>query len=135
MATNTIPPVRGLEVYGGYTGYKQKSDAASVAEPTFSNLSAEDTGRKVWCETIWANLSKQAIDHDLPRIQYFDTKTMLLSKEVNKKLWSQVNRLYKSLGPDRAVYATPKMLDGGEVKWYSFEGMSRGEEGTSDNRR
>jgi hypothetical protein len=90
MASNTIPPVRGLEVYGGYTGYKQKSDAASVAESTFSNLSPEDTGRKVWCETIWANLSKQAIDHDLPRIQYFDTKTMLLSKEVNKKLWSQV---------------------------------------------
>lgn len=90
MSSGTIPPVRGLEVYGGYTGYKQKSDGASIAESMFSTMSPEEIGRRVWCETIWANLSKQAIDHDLPRLQYFDTTTMLLSKEVNKKLWSQV---------------------------------------------
>lgn len=38
-------------------------------------------------------------------------------------------RLYKALGPEKAPYATPKMIEGGEVKWYSYEGESRGQEG------
>jgi hypothetical protein len=54
---------------------------------------------------------------------------MLLSKEVNAHLWKQLGKLYNILGPERAAFATPVMVEGGEVKWYSYLDGSRGEEG------
>jgi len=38
-------------------------------------------------------------------------------------------RLYDHLGAEQAPYATPLMIEGGEVKWYSYLGESKGEEG------
>ncbi|ETN42455.1 uncharacterized protein HMPREF1541_01611, partial [Cyphellophora europaea CBS 101466] len=84
--------------------------------------------RRMWTETQWVNLSKQARDLGLPKLPYFDPATMLLSKEVNVKLWKQLKNLYHVLGPDKAPYACPKMVEGGEVKWYSYMGESKGDE-------
>jgi hypothetical protein len=73
-----------------------KRDAASIiasasrasrAPPTtYKN----DDKRAVWCETVWTNLSMQAKKLELPTLPYFDPETMLLSKEVNVKLWKQL---------------------------------------------
>ncbi|KIX99494.1 uncharacterized protein Z520_05070 [Fonsecaea multimorphosa CBS 102226] len=88
-----------------------------------------DYRRKLWCETQWTNLSMQAKKtHNLPTLPYFDPETMLLSKEVNARLWGQLGRLWDYLGPDRAPYATPIMVEGGEVKWHSFLNGSQGDE-------
>jgi len=38
-------------------------------------------------------------------------------------------RLYSSLGPERAAYASPIMLVGGEVQWHSFLDGDKGETG------
>lgn len=38
-------------------------------------------------------------------------------------------KLYRVLGPEKAPYASPKMFEGGEVKWYSYLGESKGQEG------
>jgi hypothetical protein len=38
-------------------------------------------------------------------------------------------RLYHVLGPEKAHLATPIMVEGGEVKWYSYIGESKGQEG------
>src|SRR5690348_3511002 len=51
-----------------------------------------DAGKKVWCDTQWTNLSMQAKKLELPTLPYFDPDTMLLSKEINHKLWNQVVR-------------------------------------------
>lgn len=83
-------------------------------------------GRAVWCETQWTNLSFQAKKLGMPKLPYFDTKTMLLSKEVNYKMWKQLLKLYDFLGPEKAPLATPIMLEGGEVEWHSFLGEDRG---------
>jgi hypothetical protein len=56
---------------------------------------------------------------------------MLLSKEVNVRLWKQLGKLYNILGPERAPFATPVMVEGGEVKWRSYMDGSRGQEGES----
>jgi len=53
---------------------------------------------------------------------------MLLSKEVNEKLWLQLERLWDYLGPEKAPFATPVMAKGGEVKWHSFLDSDKGEE-------
>ncbi|KIW92652.1 uncharacterized protein Z519_06499 [Cladophialophora bantiana CBS 173.52] len=88
-----------------------------------------DYRKKLWCETQWTNLSMQAKKtHELPTLPYFDPETMLLSKEVNARLWGQLNRLWDYLGPERAPYATPIMAEGGEVKWHSFLNGSQGDE-------
>lgn len=73
-----------------------KKDAAAIiasasrhrAQPTqnYHNHPAKD----IWCETQWTNLSMQAKKLDLPELPYFDPATMLLSKEVNVKLWNQL---------------------------------------------
>ncbi|KIW29199.1 uncharacterized protein PV07_05027 [Cladophialophora immunda] len=88
-----------------------------------------DYRKKLWCETQWTNLSMQAKKtHDLPTLPYFDPETMLLSKEVNARLWGQLSRLWDYLGPERAPYATPIMIEGGEVRWHSFLSGSQGDE-------
>jgi hypothetical protein len=83
-------------------------------------------GRAVWCETQWTNLSFQAKKLGMPKLPYFDPKTMLLSKEVNYKMWKQLLKLYDFLGPEKAPLATPMMLEGGEVEWHSFLDEDRG---------
>jgi len=83
-------------------------------------------GRAVWCETQWTNLSYQAKKLGMPRLPYFDPKTMLLSKEVNYKMWRQLLKLYDYLGAEKAPLATPMMLEGGEVEWHSFLGEDKG---------
>ena len=56
-------------------------------EPSYSS----DPRKKLWCDTVWANLSLQAKQrHSLPTEPYFDPETMLLSREVNAKLWGQL---------------------------------------------
>lgn len=83
-------------------------------------------GRAVWCETQWTNLSLQAKKLGMPKLPYFDPKTMLLSKEVNYKMWKQLLKLYDFLGPEKAPLATPTMLEGGEVEWNSYLGEDQG---------
>jgi hypothetical protein len=68
-------------------------DNASIADTITSSTSgtaAEDLGRRIWTETQWVNLSRQARDLGLPKLPYFDESTMVLSKEVNRKLWRQL---------------------------------------------
>ncbi|EXJ91740.1 hypothetical protein A1O3_00290 [Capronia epimyces CBS 606.96] len=111
-------------------------DAASIIaaasrprKPTTHQTSVEADARKtLWCETQWTNLSMQAKRLDMPKLPYFEADTMLLSKDVNRKLWVQLTRLWESLGPDRAPYATPILLEGGEVKWHSFINGDKGNE-------
>jgi hypothetical protein len=38
-------------------------------------------------------------------------------------------KLYRVLGPEKAPYATPVMVEGGELKWFSYLGESKGQEG------
>ncbi|OAP64636.1 hypothetical protein AYL99_00608 [Fonsecaea erecta] len=107
---------------------------ASASRPSRAGHDQEEQNRhdyrkKLWCETQWTNLSLQAKKtHNLPTLPYFDPETMLLSKEVNARLWGQLSRLWDSLGPERAPYATPLMVEGGEVKWHSFMNGSQGDE-------
>lgn len=84
---------------------------------------------EIRCESQWTNLSCQARRLELPKEPYFDPKTMLLSKEVNMRLWKQLSKLYSLLGPGRAPFATPVMVEGGEVKWFSYMDDSKGQEG------
>lgn len=76
-----------------------KKDAASIianasrhTKPLGPQHSfADDTARKaIWCDTQWTNLSLQAKKLELPTLPYFDPDSMLLSKEVNAKLWGQL---------------------------------------------
>ncbi|EXJ60890.1 hypothetical protein A1O7_05043 [Cladophialophora yegresii CBS 114405] len=88
-----------------------------------------DPRKQLWCDTQWTTLSMQAKKtHNLPTLPYFDPDTMLLSKEVNEKLWRQLERLWDYLGPERAPFATPVMAEGGEVKWHSFMNGDKGDE-------
>jgi hypothetical protein len=57
----------------------------------FSEKSTQSSSAKsLWCNTQWANLSIQAKKLELPNLPYFDPKTGLLSKDVNRKLWLQI---------------------------------------------
>ncbi|KIV87138.1 hypothetical protein PV11_02706 [Exophiala sideris] len=114
---------------------REKKDAASIiasasrrtnkpAPTSFKN----DDKKLVWCETTWTNLSHQAKRLGLSTLPYFDPETMLLSKEVNHKLWLQMERLWDSLGPDKAPYASPLMVEGGQVNWHSFLPGDKGAE-------
>ena len=38
-------------------------------------------------------------------------------------------RLYKELGPAKAPYATPVMIEGGEIKWFDYCEENKGQEG------
>ncbi|KIW77107.1 hypothetical protein Z517_09553 [Fonsecaea pedrosoi CBS 271.37] len=69
-------------------------------------------------------------DPDAPNtVQSFSLgSTMLLSKQINHKLCSQLKRLWDYLGPDKAPFATPIMIEGGEVKWHSFLNRDKGDE-------
>ena len=69
-------------------GVSLKDDTTSILSSETS--SANDIAKKTWTETQWANLSLQAKNLGLPKLPYFDPETMLLSKEVNKKLWRQL---------------------------------------------
>jgi len=68
----------------------------------------------------------QAKNHGLPTLPYFDPKTGLLSRDVNHKLWAQIEKLYAHLGPEKAPFATPIMIEGGAVEWHSFLGEDKG---------
>jgi hypothetical protein len=134
-----------------------KKDAAAIIAsasraPKPPPISFQNDDKKaVWCETQWTSLSLQAKRLDLPSLPYFDPETMLLSKEINHKLWAQLvgeephsaffsffshhhlllltamqGRLWDYLGPDRAPYAAPVMVEGGEVKWHSFLNRDKG---------
>lgn len=94
MSFKPLPPMRGMS--GG--GYQLSPETASIAESTKSD-SSEDIARRIWCQTTWVNLSKQAIDLGLPKLPYFDPKTMILSKEVNSNLWSQLVNQHCSKPP------------------------------------
>lgn len=52
---------------------------------------AGDVRKQIWCDTQWTTLSIQAKRTlNLPTLPYFDPDTMLLSKDVNVKLWEQL---------------------------------------------
>lgn len=85
MSYKPLPSKRGLP--GG--AIKLAAETSSIADSTTSKQE-EDIGRRIWTETQWVNLTKQAIDLGLPKLPYFDPQTMLLSKEVNKNLWRQL---------------------------------------------
>jgi hypothetical protein len=79
------------------TSSAAKKDAASIiasaSRPNKISTPASfknDSHRVVWCETLWTNLSHQAKQLGLPAAPYFDPETMLLSKDVNRKLWIQL---------------------------------------------
>ena len=60
--------------------------------------------KQLWCVTQWSNLSLQAKNLGLPIEPYFDPETLLLSTEVNAKMWRQ---LVKSPGqPIPGVFST-----------------------------
>jgi len=99
-------------------------DTKSIVFPEKNAQSS--SAKALWCNTQWANLSIQAKKFDLPTLPYFDPQTGLLSKDVNHKLWSLIEKLYNHLGPDKAPFATPVMLEGGEVEWHSFLGEDKG---------
>jgi len=64
--------------------------AASRPVKTQQTSYKNDSGKSVWCETQWTNLSAQAKRLELPTQPYFDPETMLLSKEINHRLWDQL---------------------------------------------
>ncbi|KIV92334.1 hypothetical protein PV10_06786 [Exophiala mesophila] len=111
-----------------------KKDAAAIIASASRHRAPPPTSyhdhpaKDLWCEMQWTNLSMQAKILELPELPYFDQDTMLLSKEVNHKLWDQLQRLFDYLGPKKAVKATPVMADKGVVKWHSFLNDDRGEE-------
>ena len=128
----------------------------------------------MWCNTQWANLSMQAKQINLPLLPYFDTTTMLLSKEVNVRLWKQLVshvldvrrnalkaglspwaassipkepllfvhllneieqvKLFNALGPEKAIYATPVLVNGitPEISWHSYLEGDNGDAGMYD---
>lgn len=44
---------------------------------------------------------------------------------------STQENLYAHLGPEKAPYATPIMVEGGAVEWHSFLGQDKGRAGKS----
>ena len=81
-------------------GVTLKDDSSSILSSETSSAT-NDIAKKTWTETQWANLSLQAKNLGLPKLPYFDPETMLLSKEVNKKLWRQL------VGISRIKHETP----------------------------
>jgi hypothetical protein len=75
---------------------KSASDIiASASRPAKPSAPAQnyknDPRKQLWCDTVWTNLSIQAKNVvKLPTLPYFDPDTMLLSREVNAKLWGQL---------------------------------------------
>ncbi len=64
-----------------------RSTKPSAAPDNYRN----DPRKQLWCTTQWANLSMQAKKNcKLETLPYFDPETMLLSREVNEKLWGQL---------------------------------------------
>ena len=51
---------------------------------------ADHPAKQLWCDMQWTNLTMQAKNLGLPDLPYFEEDTMLLSKEVNIKLWNQL---------------------------------------------
>ena len=76
-----------------------KKDAAAIIAgasrhkaPAATSNHSTHPARQIWCDTQWTNLTMQAKTLGLPELPYFDPETMLLSKEVNVKLWNQLVR-------------------------------------------
>lgn len=88
MSFKPIPPIRG-----GMSINARDADVASITSnaTTASSKDLENNlAKKIWCETQWTTLSIQAKNLGLPKLPYFDPQTMLLSKEVNGRLWRQL---------------------------------------------
>lgn len=70
------------------SSFFDNDDATSIASTA---VKIKDPVKKAWCQTQWTNLSHQARRLGLAEqgdvTSYFDPKTMLLDKTVNKKLW------------------------------------------------
>lgn len=105
-----------------YDSLNPDSDTASVASTA---VKIKDPVKKAWCQSQWTNLSFQAERLGLPDV-YFDKNTMLLDKTTNKKLWLLLNRLYNLLGPEKAPFAHPVMLEGGSVEWHNYADECKG---------
>ncbi|KAK5938031.1 hypothetical protein PMZ80_009620 [Knufia obscura] len=97
-------------------------DAVSVASTA---VKIKNPVKKAWCQAQWTNLSYQAEKLALADV-YFDKETMLLDKLTNKKLWQLVNRLFNLLGPEKAPFAHPVMLEGGSVEWHNYSDGCKG---------
>ena len=89
MSLKPLPPLRGMSG-GGFRLNNDPPTTSRVSEDSTSTAKTEDIGRRMWTETQWVNLSRQARDLGLPKLPFFDPETMLLSKEVNDKLWKQL---------------------------------------------
>jgi len=98
-----------------------KHDAAAIIAnasrhktPPATSDHRNHPAKQMWCETQWSNLSMQAKKLELPELPYFDPETMLLSKEVNVKLWDQLVSGYYlvtiSLAPPRFPVFFPPFL-------------------------
>jgi hypothetical protein len=99
MSLKPLPPLRGMSGGGFRLNTESPSNSPGRASvESASTTKTEDIARKIWTETQWVNLSRQARDLGLPKLPFFDPDTMLLSKEVNVKLWKQLVRTIKG-GP------------------------------------
>ena len=137
MSFKPLPPVRSMSGAG-------ISDDSSSTKSTSTASTKKDPSKWMWCETQWTNLSLQAKNLGLSKLPYFDPETMILSKEVNARLWKQLVshkifghglhkvlmsptqvKLYSHLGREQAPYASPLLIDIGpkkppELTWYSL---------------
>ncbi|RMZ79233.1 hypothetical protein DV737_g3494, partial [Chaetothyriales sp. CBS 132003] len=109
------------------------TDDSPSTRSTKSTSTTKDAVKWMWCETQWVNLSLQAKNLGLPKLPYFDPDTMILSKEVNGKMWKQLLKLYNVLGEKKAPYAVPLMVEAGirnppELKWFTFLDGEKGSE-------
>ena len=87
MSYQPLPPVRGI----ASTGLSDDTMSVRSGTTTTSVASSyKDPAKRMWCETQWVNLSLQAKNLGLPKLPYFDPDTMILSKEVNARMWKQL---------------------------------------------
>ena len=90
MSFKPLPPIRGMSGAGISVADDSASTLSMSTSTSTSTSASKDLARQIWCETQWTNLSIQAKNLGLPKLPYFDPKTMLLSKEVNPRLWKQL---------------------------------------------
>ncbi len=86
MSFRPIPPLK--DIFGAGINDDDSSSIRSASNST--TLARKDPAKWMWCETQWVSLSLQAKNLGLPRLPYFDPDTMILSKEVNARMWKQL---------------------------------------------
>jgi len=101
------------------------TDASETASVASTTAKIKNPVKKAWCQTQWTNLSFQAEKLGLPDV-FFDNDTRLLDKTTNRKLWQLMNNLFNLLGPEKAPYAYPVMLEGGSVEWHNYADGCKG---------